>query len=143
MRAACYRPTHFRIEELVTPGIFQMYGVRAFSLFDSRLLWTADAVRGYFDKPVRCNNWHNDGTFTQRGYRPPDSLIGAETSEHRFGRALDIDVIGLGAEEVRQEILSRQERDAFQYITRLEVGVNWVHFDLKNTLEDHIITFKP
>ena len=100
---------------------------------DWRVLYTADRIRERYGKPVRVNNWHyvkRGHIYRYRGFRPY-ALIGAALSQHCFGRGLDGDVEDVSAEEVRQDILKNPDCENFKYITALELGVNWLHFDCR------------
>ncbi len=136
-----YKCKHFRIEELVPPGLFNQHMDNPdilWMLFDDRELRTVDAVREYFGKPVTINNWLSGGQFQQRGFRT-DVGTGATFSQHRYGRATDKDVEGVTAEEARQEIMKHKER--FPLINRMEEGVSWLHTDCGNTGQVGIVLF--
>jgi len=143
MNPVFYKPKHFRIEELVDPVVYKRFGQRALMFFDSRLLVTADAVREYFDQPMIINNWKTRGNYSHRGFRRPNCKVGAGFSQHKFGRAIDFDIKGLTAEEVRIEILNNQKHPAFTHITTLERGVSWVHLDIRMQDSDEIILINP
>lgn len=139
-----YKPIHFEIEELVDPITLKQYG-KEFILkhfFDSRILYQIDLIRDWFDKPMIINNWCFNGKFKYRGFRPFNCKVGSKNSAHKFGRAIDFDIVGLTAEFVRKEIMRNQKQ--FPYITRMEDKVNWVHFDCVNeNNKNGIILFKP
>ena len=138
-----YIPKHFAVWEFVPRSVFDQLGDRSLWLMDDRILATIDAVREYFNVPVTVNNWHSGGDFNYRGYRPMDYPQGAHFSQHRCGRAIDFDVQGHTAEQVRQEIIV--QRDRFSYITAMEAGTNWVHIDCRNCAspDGKIIMFDP
>jgi len=62
---------------------------------------------------------------------------------HRLGKAVDFDVKGMSAEQVRGVIRMNQVELMRLGLTRIESGVNWVHIDLKETGLNHIYEFKP
>ena len=138
-----YIPHHFKPEELVPKDVFTALGSRSLILMDARILWTIDMVREYFGVVI-VNNWHKGGPFGQRGFRN-DSNTGAVYSQHRYGRGIDFDVVGKAAEEVRQFIISKQDRKDFQYITAMEIGTTWVHIDCRNQarIDGKITLIKP
>jgi len=139
-----YTPEYFSIEEWVPREIASRYGKKAFMFLDTRILWTGDSFREYFNKPIFVNNYKFNGNLQYRGFRPPDVSVGASLSQHRFGRALDFEVSGISANEVRQEITSHPSEVAFQYIKRMEKDTpTWTHVDCANTLQDEIILFNP
>lgn len=128
-----YKCKHFRIEELVPRSVFHRYGNQCWEFFNPKALYSLDQMRDYFKKVISVNGWLwcPDGS-EYRGLRPPDCKIGAPMSQHRFGNAFDLDVDGMCAEEVRQAI--RRNQDLFEHITCMEDGVDWLHFDCRNTL---------
>lgn len=139
-----YRSTHFRIEELVPRETFRQLGGLAWILFDNRLLYTLDCLREYFDFPLIVNDWKWGGTNHFRGFRPSDCTVGVKYSQHRFGRAIDLkpghNGINCTAEYMRLEIIANSK--LFPHITSMEDGVSWLHFDIRNTNNDHIKLFK-
>lgn len=53
-----YKCSHFKIQELVPPAIFEARGEKAWELLDERLLITLDRLRDRFG-PITVNNWHS------------------------------------------------------------------------------------
>jgi len=137
-----YTPKYFKIQELVPPSIYNALGSKSLIVMDARMLYTADCLREHFGKPITINNWHKSGKFSQRGFRD-NSSVGATYSQHRYGRALDMDIKGVTAEEARIEIV--KNRNKFKYITTLESDVSWLHADCRNALGKNgaIVMVKP
>jgi hypothetical protein len=131
-----YLPTHCKVQEYVCPEIYNKYGDKSIWFMDPRILWTIDAIRDLFNKPIIINNYSFSSVqdpFKYRGLRPFGLHgIEAQMSQHFFGRAIDFDVIDYPPNTVREEILSNQKEAAFKYITALELNVNWVHIDCRN-----------
>jgi len=138
-----YKPQFFKTEELVDPDTFFAFGERSLMFLDIRVLKLIDAIRIYFNSPMTINNWNTGGGFKNRGFRNPKSSVGASYSQHRFGRAVDFDVRGKTADQVRQIILNNQHIHPFSEITRMELGTNWVHIDLGMVESPGIFTFYP
>jgi hypothetical protein len=127
-----YQCKHFGIKELVSPAVFSELGERAWEIcFDDRLLITIDAIRDYFDLPCFINNWEWGGIRKFSGFREALCPIGASYSQHRFGRAADMVVEGMVAEEVRQAII-KNRKAYFPYITEMELDVDWLHIGCRN-----------
>ena len=120
-----YIPKYFQWHELVPNAIYKDYWL---ILMDTRLLMTIDAMRMHYNRPITINNWIDGGNFRYRGFRPFDCNVGAKFSQHKFGRAVDLDVSGISAEQVRNDIRS----GLFPEITCIEKDVNWVHIDVRN-----------
>lgn len=131
---------YFKIEELVGPRTTQRYGDRALRFFDLRLLETIITARELLKKPITVNNWHNGGQFSQRGLRTNIQQIVKDKSDgnklyisaHILGKALDFDVQGMTAGQVREWFVANSH--LMPYKIRLEDGVTWVHLDV--TWED-------
>jgi len=150
-----YKCKHFKLHEFVSQDVKTIYGLNAWQFLDPRLLYTADRIREHFGAPMTINNWHwklkkskseeesqailnSPGVFDQRGLRSPWCREGAILSQHRFGRALDFDIRGFSAEQVRQEILKEQNCEKFRYISVMEDCTNWVHVDIRQMTGDQI-----
>lgn len=127
-----YQPQFFKLEEFIDPDTFAAFGIRAWQFLDPRIPAIMDRIRARYGKPVTINNWKDGGAFRYRGFRPPACTEGAPLSQHRFGRAVDFDVQGITAEEVRQDIRVSAQHMDFNPITAVELGTNWVHIDVRN-----------
>lgn len=132
---------YFKIQELVSPTVYKKYGESAWKFLCPRLLYTMLIIRVALGNPITVNNWHKGGSFKQRGLRSNLGYIFLSKfkkgilylSGHVLGKALDFDVKGMSAEEVRWWI--RNNEDKFPYKIRLENYMNgkpisWVHLDL-------------
>lgn len=138
-----YQTRHFALEELVDPTTLQELGPKAWILFDDRALITLDALRDEFG-PITVNNWHKGGPRRWSGFRPQDCPVGAEYSQHRYGRAFDCIFAQASADDVRKDLL--EDPDGYPYITAIEVPkrgeeMGWLHFDCRNVAA--IKTFTP
>lgn len=135
---------HFDIREFVPRSLYEAEGCRAIRHLDLRLINVIEAIRALCgNKPIRVNDWHYGGRFQYRGFRPADSTVGAARSMHKQGKALDFDVIGMTAEQVRGVIRLNQIELLKLGLTRIERGVSWVHIDLKHTGLDRLYEFNP
>jgi hypothetical protein len=132
---------YFDIYELVSRRVYNTYGDRAWRFFDPRLLETLLFIRKGLDKPITINNYIDGGNFEQRGLRDNlTPIVSNKTlnkklylSAHTRGMAIDFDVKGMEAEEVRNWLLSMSDR--LPYKIRLEHRydgdiINWVHLDV-------------
>lgn len=137
-----YKCHHFDITELVDPATYQTLGEAAWGLFDPLLLATLDRIRERYGVPMTANNWKIGGPFKFRGFRPSNCTEGAPLSSHRRGQAIDFDVQGKTADEVRADIKANPDHMDFMLITRVELGTNWVHIETSNH-PTRIQWFKP
>ncbi len=120
---------YFKLEEIVDKRTFDQFGIKCWQLFDDTALTMLDDFREFIGVPVTCNNWHEGGTFSFRGYRPGWCTVGAPKSPHRKGKGFDVDVQDMTPEEVRQKVLANQDNPLLKFINRIEAKVNWFHFD--------------
>ena len=135
---------YFTIGEFFPPNMVLAYSENLlWSLLDERLVWTADRLRQRYGRAY-INNWEFGGENQYRGFRPFDSKIGAEWSQHKFGRAIDITFETWPADAVRENIRA-QGMDFYDYkfITAVEEKVPWLHADCRFTNLNHIRFFQP
>jgi len=130
---------YFDIREFVDKTTYDRYKNRCWQFFSPRLLHTLIIIREELGRPITINNWHIGGKFQQRGLRTNVSPLVVKKhhlylSAHLMGKAVDFDVKGLTAEDVRNWILDNS--DLFQCKLRLEHkiaktgnNISWVHID--------------
>lgn len=131
---------YFSIHELVGKRTYKKHGERAWKFFDDDLLLTLLIIRKHINKPITINNWFWGGKFSQRGLRTIVMQLVKNfflkgklyLSAHLFGKAVDFDVEGMTANEVRQWIIDNQH--LLPVKVRLERKlrgkyINWVHLD--------------
>jgi hypothetical protein len=137
-----YKPKYFKPWELVDKTTYELFGDDVWFLFRPEMLMSLDNIREHFGKPVTVNNWKEGGKIDSGGFRTNTDPTGAKYSQHRFGNAADCHFQDLNADEVRAEIIKNKDAESFKFITCLEVGVTWVHFDCRN-IENRIKLIKP
>ena len=135
-----YKCTHFIIEELVPPQVFKDRKQKAWQLLDDRMLITLDRLREKYGS-MTVNNWKWGGDREWSGLRTADSPYFSKYSQHSFGRAADVIFKTVTAEQVRQDMLANPDDEVFEYINSIELGVSWLHFDIRNV--DRIFAFHP
>lgn len=154
MNLYSYKTRHFQIEELVPPEVYESYGERAWWFLDPSSLYVLDQLRDKFG-PITVNSWKWGGDRRYSGFRPPGCDVGAEYSQHRFGRAFDCIFKNHTSEEVRKEVIDTikniessddmsiytDRQRQFARIGAIELGISWFHFDLRNTKK--LLTFHP
>jgi uncharacterized protein YcbK (DUF882 family) len=135
---------HFDLRELVDPSTFENEGANAVKLIDKRIPALLEKIRQLCgNRSMTINNWHTGGRFQYRGYRPQYVKVGAAKSMHKQGKAVDFDVKGMTADEVRGILRLNQIELMKLGLTRIETGVSWVHIDLKETGLNYLYEFKP
>ena len=128
-----YKPKYFKLYELVPQDMYIIYkgSHRLWYLFDNRILVMIDSLRNKYGKML-ANTWYWKGKHQYRGWRPQDSLVGAEFSQHKYGRAVDLIPLEYSIEEIRDDIKSKYLHHDFRFITCIENNVNWIHIDCRN-----------
>jgi hypothetical protein len=143
-------PTYFELSELVCEHVWERFHNIAWGFFDSRLLITIDVLREKLGRPIYVNNWIEHGPFNERGFRCIQCDLVKKAikekrlyvSPHMTGQAVDFDVQGMIAEEVRQWIITH--KNLLPYPIRMERGVSWIHLDTRDNFEgEKVILFNP
>lgn len=126
---------NFDIRELVCPHCYNKFGEGAWQFLSTQLLSTLYTLRyEIFNLPITINNWHNKGSFDERGLRCNmcdlvKSKKSIYLSAHILGNAIDFNVKGKTTEDVYKAI--RTNIDKFKYPIRMEItGGNWNHVDV-------------
>jgi len=129
---------HIHSEELLPPE----WGNSA--VIDERLPILLERIRELCgNKPMILNTWHRGGSMKYRGYRPALCTVGAVKSMHKIGKAADFDIQGMPADDVRAVIRANADELMKLGLTRIEIGINWVHVDLKYTGLSKLYEFRP
>lgn len=156
-----YIPKHFDAKEIFPPSTIKDHmhngGVKdsIWRLMDDRVLWTADKLQERYGTTI-CNDYKWGGAVRYRGFRSITELIDWKqykanemikpvfstfTSQHCFGRALDLIFKDIKTSEVLEDIKNNFDKTIFQYIKAIEEGVSWFHFDCRNQGTDKILYF--
>jgi len=131
------KPKYFQIYELLPQGFYERHcsltsEEQLFLMFDSRILESADNLRERYG-PMVCNDYRWGGDNHLRGWRPTECLIGAELSQHKYGRALDLVPTCESVDKIRQDIIDDKHGYDFRFITAVEMEVSsWLHIDCRN-----------
>ncbi len=136
----------FRLEEFVPKEIYEKYKDQSIWFSRPEVINLAQSIRDYFGRPMTINNWHSGGKFNERGFRLPDSKIGAKLSQHKLAGAIDFTIDGISPDEVRSSILENPKRFLDEGLTTIEDGSytpTWTHVDVRNTGLSKILIVKP
>lgn len=134
---------YFNVQELVSPQVHRRYRKESWQFISTDLLECLLIIRKSLGKPIIINNWATGGRFTQRGLRDNLTPIFKKKfkinklylSGHVLGMAIDFDVLGMTAIEVREWLVNNS--DILPCKIRLERNLNdkpisWVHLDVKH-----------
>lgn len=129
---------HFKIHELVPKNTFEQHNLRAWRFIDERLIKTIDKLRELFPEgTITINNYFWGGDRNWSGLRTPDSKYYSSSSMHTLGKAVDCIFSHYSTDTVRTYIL--EHPGEFPYIKGIELGVGWLHIDVRN--EDQLMKF--
>lgn len=123
---------NFDLEEFVPKEVYETFGEKSVWFLDPRLPVLVQKIRDLIDKSIIINNWNTGGQNNYCGFRQRKCEVGAENSQHRFGRAADLHIEGIQPTEVRQFI-----RDYYSVLnplglTTIEMDTpTWTHIDLR------------
>ena len=138
--------TNFYLQEFVDEGTYKQWGDNSIWFVDPRIITLAQFIRERLGKPCTVNNWHGGGKFQYSGFRPPPCTVGASLSQHRFGRAIDLKVKDMTADEVRADIIGNYDIYSKAGLTTIEDGEyapSWCHIDIRTTGMDQLKIVKP
>ena len=137
--------TYFDKQELLSKHVYNIGG--GYELLHPDLQNLVVWIREKLGRHMFANNWAIGGQFSQRGYRTNDDPVCKAQrfvpgSAHFKGMALDFDVKGMTAEQVRKWLYENQEDAPVRF--RVEKGVNWVHVDvMPHKASDKAYFFNP
>jgi hypothetical protein len=136
--------SNFSLQEFIDPDTYKRFGTSSVWFIDPKIVTLAQFIRERLGKPCTINNWSSGGQYQYSGFRPPKCSVGASMSQHRFGRAIDLKVKGMKADEVREDII--QNFDIYKKVglTTIEDGAfapTWCHIDIRDT--EGLLIVKP
>jgi len=127
---------HFMASELFPPEILdgKLSEFVVLGLLDNRIYRLLEELRRHFGKPIILNSWKQGGRNSYRGFRPENCKVGSRYSQHKFGRAIDINVKGMTSSEVFDNIVANTDRFLSCDVSTLEdkkLTPTWTHIDLR------------
>ena len=151
---------NFDIRELVPETIWDTYGERSVWFIDPRTISFLQELRDIFEEiypgnvSININTWHTGGSRTKSGFRLPNETTGAKFSQHKFGRAVDIQVfVGnsknrsqLDSKEVNRIIFANEQRLMAKGLTtveNVEYTKGWNHLDCRPTGLSKLLVVNP
>lgn len=132
--------TNFYLDEFIPKEIYSKYGSGSIKFLDWRVVNLAQAFRSLIGKPCIINNWWHGGSYNESGFRLPWTSTGASLSQHKFGRAIDIKVVGIYNYDAIRDIVRRNFQHLKRYgLTSIEVGTRtWLHMDCRRVDQKHL-----
>ena len=138
---------NFYLDELVPPEIYSARGSKSIELLDMRIVNGLQHLRELADVPFTINNWINKGRFDERGLRLPGTRTGAKWSQHKYGRAIDIDPVGISVSQLFDILKANEmffiERQWITTVENIEFTKTWLHIDCRYTGRDELLIVNP
>lgn len=147
---------NFDIREFVPRSIYQRFGKNSTWFIDPMLPKLAQFYKDFFTyyfktkDPnvshvlIKINTWHYEKNgFQNRGFRFPNTKIGAKLSQHKFANAFDCEIIIVYYDGTQKEVdykeihqVIKQNESAFmdKGLTTLEsvkIAKGWLHSDMR------------
>lgn len=126
---------NFSLTEFVPPEIYNRFGDKSIWFIDRKVINIAQFIRERFKVPVTINNWTGGGRFSYRGFDPPNGYRkNSSLSQHRQGRAIDLNVKDVECDEVRDDIIKNFSTYNKLGLTTIEDGAiakSWIHLDVR------------
>lgn len=142
---------NFEIQDLVSSAVFAAYELNSINFIDRKLIVFLEKLRQDLKSEIIINTWQYtadqltllnerygttyslDTRLEYRGYREPACPTTDDIQvQHRFGRAVDFDVIGMSAAQVRTWIIQNFIGGYRMYgLTAIEMTAAWVHCDFR------------
>lgn len=130
---------NFYLDEFVPKSIYKRYGAKSIWLLDPRLIGLAQELRTFLGVPITINNWGTGGRRKNSGYRTPRASVGAYYSQHKFGRAIDIQIkladLDMNSYEDLREVIRINFAHFNKFgLTTIEKSTpTWLHVDMRQT----------
>lgn len=161
---------NFIIQEFVPKSIYDIWGDRSTYFINPKIPALAQFYKEFFldyykkkhgadkvkDVLIIINNWHSNGSYQYRGFRPRSYSEGGENSQHRLGNAFDCDIIILfndgsrmeaDYKEIHSVIMANQALFIASGLTTVEdvkYAPTWLHSDCRwIPNQTGILTVKP
>lgn len=137
------KPRSFKLQELVTPSIYNARGESAWQLLDPRALITLQELRDALG-PCVVNDWADGGHYQESGLRDFETSTGAKWSQHKYGRAFDCKFKSLTPADALAYVQANREK--FPHLTVVEnpsATPTWFHFDTRFTGKPNIWIVNP
>lgn len=161
-----YIKVEFIVKEHVIHMVERYVHPHILSFFKKEMIKDLLLLRKRYVHGIRINNWHKHQPYVNMfkennynniinyyyneaknivslkddaGTRPMPSALSSQLSTHIMRIALDMEMIGYEAQEVRLDIVKNHNDYS---VTRLEAKVPWVHGDYLITNSTNIILFE-
>ena len=135
---------NFVLEEFIPKEFYNYWKESAIWFIDPKIVTIAQWFHDYLNKGIIINNWHVGGMFNESGLRDFKTSTGAEFSQHKYGRAIDIKCTGMTGDDLR-DIVKKNVKDLMAIgLTTIELKTStWLHCDCRYTNSSQLLYVNP
>lgn len=136
---------HFKLHEVFPRDLYNLL----VGMLPSEVMWrmvnpklvvTIDKLKEEFPEgTMTINNYKWSGDREWSGLRTSESRWYSSTSQHSLFNAVDVVFSAYDVDEMRGYILKNPEE--FPELGGLELGVGWLHVDVRDRRNGEIVTF--
>jgi len=136
---------HFKLYEVFPRGLYNLLvnivpAEVMWRMVNPKLVATIDKLKEKFpDGSMTINSYKWNGNREWSGLRTKESKWYSPTSKHSSFDAIDAVFSAYSIDEVRNYILENPEE--FPEIGAIEIGVSWLHADVRDRRDGQIATF--
>ena len=134
-----YKCKYYKIQELVSPVVYNKWGEQAWMFFSEDTLRDLDYIRESYGSPIIINNWVSGGTLKQCGLRSNmDDLVKSKKtlylSAHIRGTAFDLHCFYGHNNKLWQHCynLIKSKKISFNGLEDYKKTNGWVHIQRTN-----------
>lgn len=132
-----YKCKYYKIQELVSPIVYNQWGNRAWMFFDEDVLRELDYIRETYGKGIIINNYHIGGNLKQCGLRSNmDELVKSKTtlylSAHCLAKGFDMHSADGNNKALWQHIYNlilTKKLKKFRRLENIKATPTWAHAD--------------
>ena len=139
--------SNFHLYEFVPQSAYNGLEDHGLSLLHPELIDSTQKLREHLGVRMIINNWYNGGTFQNRGWRSPDSKVGAKKSLHKRGMAIDFHSPDVTIKELFVLVWNAREwiveNTAFRILESFDHTPGWVHIAIGDSEIKEIVVIKP
>lgn len=133
-----YKCKHFKIQELVSPIVYNQWGDKAWMFFDEDVLQDLDTIRETYGSPIIINNWATG--LKQCGLRSNmDEMVKSKKtlylSAHTMGKGFDLHCKYGHNQKLWQHcynLIKSKKLKAFNGLEDYKKTNGWVHIQSTN-----------
>ena len=136
-----YKCKYFKIQELVSPIVYNKWGDMAWMFFNPEVLKDLDTIRETYGSPIIINNWTRGGSLKQCGLRSNmDEMVKAKKilylSAHCLACGFDLHASNGNNKSLWQHcynLILNKKLKMFKRLENLKDTPTWTHCDAFQT----------